>query len=63
MLVSEFTDSEVKQESIGQAIVKLISPHQIPPILFALSVEVDNLFGSKWLLDELYKLGFGISYF
>ena len=55
MLVSEFTDSEVKQESIGQAIVKLISPHQIPPILFALSVEVDNLFGSKWLLDELFK--------
>ena len=27
MLVSEFSDSEVKQDSIGQAIVKLMSPH------------------------------------
>ena len=27
-----------------------------------LAVEVDHLYGSKWLNDELYKLGFAISY-
>ena len=35
---------------------------QIPPLLFALAVEVDHLYGLKWLNDELYKLGFAISY-
>ena len=57
-----FTDSKVKQESIGQCLVKLITPTVIPPILFGLSVELENLFGSRWLLDELFQLGFGISY-
>ena len=62
MFLSFFTTSELKQESIGKTIVKLSSPNQIPPILFALSVEMDNLFGSRWLIYELYKLGFGMSY-
>ena len=60
--LSHFTSSELRQESIGQAIVKLSSPQQIPPILFGLSVEIDNLFGSRWLIDEVFKLGFGVSY-
>ena len=34
---------------------------QIPPFLFVLAVEVDHLYGPKWLNDELYKLGFAIS--
>ena len=42
--------------------MKLISPSALPPLLFSLSVELDNLFGSRWLTDELFKLGFGISY-
>ena len=35
---------------------------KIPPLLFVLAVEVDHLYGSKWLIDELYKLGFAVSY-
>ena len=35
---------------------------KIPPILFALGVEVDHIYGSKWLNDELFKLGFSVSY-
>ena len=62
MFLSFFTKSELQQESIGQTIVKVSAPNQIPPILFALSVEMDNLFGSRWLIDELFKLGFGVSY-
>ena len=42
--------------------MKLISPSVLPPLLFGLSVELDNLLGSRWLTDELFKLGFGISY-
>ena len=32
------------------------------PLLFRLADELDHLYGSKWLTDELYRLGFLISY-
>ena len=57
-----FTNSSLKQESIGHSIVKSVCKNQIPPLLFGLSVEIDNLLGSRWLNDEFYKLGFGVSY-
>ena len=62
VFLGEFTNSTLKQEFIGQSIAKLASPTHLPPLLFALSVEVDHLFGSRWLSDELYKLGIGVSY-
>ena len=31
-------------------------------MLFGLGVELDQVFGSKWLLSELFQLGFSISY-
>ena len=34
----------------------------IPPLLFGLGVEMDHVFGSKWLINELSRLGFSISY-
>ena len=37
-------------------------PMHIHPLLFALAIEVGHLHGSKWLNDELYKLGFAVSY-
>ena len=49
MFLSSFTNSIVKQGSIGQSIIKLASPLQIPPLLFVVVVvvvvvvEVDNL--------------------
>ena len=55
--------NEVKQASIGQAIIKAVKPRSyIPPLLFGLGVELDNLFASKWLINELSHLGFSISY-
>ena len=52
----------LKQASIGQAIVNATRPRSsIPPILFGLGIEMDHVFGSKWLLNELFQLGFCIS--
>ena len=49
--------NEVKQVSIGQAIIKAVKPRFfIPSLLFGLGVELDNLFASKWLINELSKL-------
>ena len=48
--------------SIGQCIVNAVRPRScIPPVLFGLGVEVDNIFGSKFLLNELCSLGFSVS--
>ena len=55
--------NDLKQESIGQAILYASKPRSfIPPVLFGLGVEVDHLFGSRWLIDELNRLGFSVSY-
>jgi len=34
----------------------------IAPILFGVGIEMDHVFGSKWLINELSHLGFSISY-
>ena len=62
LFLSFLSDSILKQGSIGQCLVKLVSHSQLPPLLFGLAVEADNLFGSRWLINELYKLGFGVLY-
>ena len=55
--------SEVKRESLGQCIIKAVAPRKvIPPILFGLGNGLDYLFGSKWLINELCRLGFCISF-
>ena len=54
---------ELKQSSISQYILKAVKPRSvIPPILFGLGVELDHVLGSRWLIDELHKLGFCVSY-
>ena len=54
---------ELKQSSISQCILKAVKPRSIiPPTLFGLGVELDHVFGSRWLIDKLYKLGFCVSY-
>ena len=32
------------------------------PIPFGLTVELDNMYGSRWIIDGLTKLGFVFSY-
>ena len=54
---------ETKQSSIGQCIIKASRPRTaIPPLLFGIGIEVDHVFGSRWLIDELFTLGFSILY-
>ena len=55
--------SELKQNSIGHSIVQSARPRSvITPTLFGVGVEMDHVFGSRWLVDELSRLGFSISY-
>ena len=55
--------SEVKQNSIGHAIVQASRPRSvIASIMFGVGIEMDHVFGSKWLINELSHLGFSISY-
>ena len=54
---------ELKQNSIGQCIIQAARPRSvITPILFGLGIEMDHVFGSKWLINELAQLGFSITY-
>ena len=52
--------SDVKQNSIGQAIQASRPRSVIAPVMFR--VGVDHVFGSKWLINEMSNLGFSISY-
>ena len=39
------------------------SPRSVtPPILLSLSVDMDYMFASRWLIDHLNKFGFAESY-
>ena len=53
----------LNQISFGQAIVHSLRPRSsIPPVLFGMAVQMEHVFGSKWLLKELSALGFSMSY-
>ena len=52
----------ILQASIGQAIFHAVKPRSsVPPILLGTSVELDHVFGSKWLNSESNRLGWGLS--
>ena len=62
LFIEKLINYPLKQVSIGQAVVHATRPRSsIPPILFGVGVEMDHVFGSKWLLNELGKLGFTVS--
>ena len=53
---------ELKQASIGQTLVHAARPKSsIPPIMFGTAINCDHMFGSKWLLTILNRLGFCLS--
>lgn len=61
-LLMHIVPSKLKQSSIGHCILQAARPRSvITPTLFGLGVEVDHVFGSKWLNNELFRLGFSIS--
>ena len=50
---------QLGQESIGQYLVKATTPRiAIPPIFLCIGISLDNVFGSKWLVDEPFCFGF-----
>ena len=54
--------SELKQVSIGQCITQASRPRStIASIPFAIGVDLDKSFGSKWLVNHLSKFGFSIT--
>ena len=62
-LLSYVVPETVKRSSICQCIIKASRPRTaLPSRLFGLGIECDHVFGSKWLVNELFKLGFSISY-
>ena len=63
VFVQALTKNEIKQASLGHGIVQLIRPQTcIAPLQFGLAVSVYHVFGSKWLLTLLNRLGFSSSY-
>ena len=61
LFLKNLINSELKQESLGQCIIKATNWFSIPPLLFGLGVDLDQTFGSKWLVDQLARLGFSVS--
>ena len=54
--------SSIKRSSIGQCFVQGSRPRTvISPILFGVGVQMDKSFGSKWLVNQLSRLGFSIT--
>ncbi|KAK6175982.1 hypothetical protein SNE40_014354 [Patella caerulea] len=62
-LLQTLMKNDLKMVSIGHAIVQCVRPRSvISPIMFGLGAEMDLVFGSRWLNEELYALGFSVSY-
>ena len=62
LFMEKLIKSPIRQASIGQTIVNVTRTRSsVPPIPLGLGVELDNVFGSKWLLNELSALGFCVS--
>lgn len=55
---------DIKQVSIGQCIVHAARPRSITPtsLGFSLGIELDNVYGSKWLFNELARFVYSVSY-
>ena len=60
--VQTLIGNKLKETAISHAIVQAARPRSvISPILFGVGVEVDHICGSKYIVDELARLGFSIS--
>ena len=62
-LMATLIKDELKQVAICHSIVQAARPKSvISPMLFGVGVQLDHLYRSKWLVNELARLGFSISY-
>ena len=63
ILLGALIPSDLKQVAIGHCILGATRPKSvIPPVPFGVGIEMDHMFGSRWLVNELHRLGFSISY-
>ena len=59
LFMEHLISTPLQQATIGQTITHAVKPKSsIPPILFGCAVEMDHVFGSRWLLTELTRYGF-----
>ena len=62
-LLKNLISDELKQLSIGNAITQATMPRSvIAPLLFGLGVELNMKYRSKFLINQLSRLGFSITY-
>ena len=58
-LLKSLINNSLRQASIGQSIAYAVRPRSVlPPILFGSGIELDHVFGSRWLLTEQNHLGY-----
>jgi len=63
LFIQSLVTSELKQLALAEALIQAARPQScIMPLLFGLGVQLDHEFGSKFLLTQLSRLGFSISY-
>ena len=61
-LLESLVNNPLKQASIGQYIIYAARPRSaLPKILLGSAIELDLVFGSRWLLTEQSCLGFSLS--
>ena len=54
----------LKKSSVGQVIIGTARPRSaVLPITFGLRPETVDMFGSRWLIDKLWKLDFPVSFY
>ena len=62
-LLSGLVRDDVKCFAMSNAVLQALRPRSvISPVVLGVSVEMDQVFGSCWLVDELSQLGFSVSY-
>ena len=63
LLMQQLVPNHVQQLSLGNALVQAVRPRSvISPVLFGVGVTMEHTFGSKWLVNELSRLGFSVLY-
>ena len=59
----QLVNSDTKRHCFKKCITQATWPRSIMcPLLFGLGVELDKIFGSKWVVDHISRLGYCISY-
>jgi hypothetical protein len=61
-LLQTLVMNDLKHVAIGNCVVQAAWPRSvISTVLYSVCVEMDNVFGTRWLVDELARLGFSIT--